>query len=262
MASNPYGVRLKWLGVACFEIRFGATSVVTDPFVTDSATTDLTWEAIEQCDFITLSHTHWDHITDIPRLMKRFSPRLLTGELSAMAVAEWLDCNPTALYPMTPDLELDFDDVKIKALFGRHSNLNRTYSDAVAWTQAEPVVRGNAMLEMLQLYGVIEYRNYLFTAPNGAKVLIFGNDPSIEQRNLLAKLRPDIAILQHTKHSAEDTAAFAAAIGCKVLLPHHMDLRLTPPEYQPRIEQLEREFLLRVPDGRFLAPAHNSWVTL
>ena len=67
--AASYGVALKWLTVTCFEIRFGGVTVVSDPFVTDSPGTKLTWEAIEGCDLITLSHSHWDHITDLPHLM-------------------------------------------------------------------------------------------------------------------------------------------------------------------------------------------------
>lgn len=260
--QRAYGIELKWLSVTCFEIKFDGTTVVTDPFITESVTTDLIWEAIDACDIITLSHTHWDHITDIPRLMGKFSPKLLAGELSTMPLAKWLDCNPTMLYPMSPNLELDFGDVKIRALFGRHSNLHRNYSEAIEWTQSEPVVSGNVMLEKLQTYGIIEYRNYLFTAANGTKVLIWGSDLSIDQRNLLKQLQPDIAILQYAKYSAADTAEFAAAIGCKILIPHHMDLRLTSEEYWPRIVELEREFMSRVPDGRFVAPQRNTWMQL
>ena len=45
--AASYGVALKWLTVTCFEIRFGGVTVVSDPFVTDSPGTELTWEAIE-----------------------------------------------------------------------------------------------------------------------------------------------------------------------------------------------------------------------
>lgn len=82
---------MKWLSVTCFEMRFGETTVVSDPFVTDSPGTELTWEAIEKCDLITLSHSHWDHIMDLPQLMKRYHPLLLCPEMTADPLARWLN---------------------------------------------------------------------------------------------------------------------------------------------------------------------------
>ena len=51
--QQPYGLHLKWLGVTCFEIKFGQTTAVTDPYITESPTSDLTWEGIEDCSIIT-----------------------------------------------------------------------------------------------------------------------------------------------------------------------------------------------------------------
>ena len=112
---KEYGIDLKWLAVTSFEIRCGNTTVVTDPYITECVGTDLTWEAVEGCDIICLSHAHWDHITDIPRLISKFNPIVLCGDQTAMPLAMWLDYNPSCIYPMYPDTELDFNDVKIKA---------------------------------------------------------------------------------------------------------------------------------------------------
>ena len=95
-----YNIRLKWLTITCFELQFGDTTVVTDPCIGASPFNGLTWEDIERCDIITLSHCHWDHITDIPALMRKFPVPLLTGSLSAMPMLQWVDCDPTRVYPM------------------------------------------------------------------------------------------------------------------------------------------------------------------
>ena len=36
--------------------------------------TELTYEAVEKCDYIVLTHGHYDHITDIPALVKNSTP--------------------------------------------------------------------------------------------------------------------------------------------------------------------------------------------
>ena len=41
--GSHFGVRLKWLGCACFELDFNGFTVVTDPWISDNQCTDLTW---------------------------------------------------------------------------------------------------------------------------------------------------------------------------------------------------------------------------
>ena len=79
---------------------------------------------------------------------------------------------------------------------------------------------------------------------------------------MLRELRPDICILQLSKQKPEEVAELAAVSGCKVLIPHHMDLSKTREQYLPRVEQLREEFLKRVPDGLFICPENNRWIDL
>ena len=172
-----YGIQIKWNTVACFEIRFGDFSVVTDPCITVSEGTDATWETVEKCDLITVSHVHWDHVTDLPELTGKFNPPVLTGELSAMPLLKWMDYNPSNIYPMTPGLSLDFGEVRVTALFGRHVDQGKRFSEMEKAFSASPLLQSDPELLAMQLLGSTEYRNYLFTAKNGTKVLIWGNNP-------------------------------------------------------------------------------------
>ena len=257
-----YGISVKWLAVTSFEIRCNGLTVVTDPYITECVGTELTWEAVENCDIICLSHAHWDHVTDIPRLMEKFRPMVLCGDHTALPMAQWLNCSPSRIYPMYPDTELDFDKVKIRALYGRHTDLGQGFNDLCARVCANPICSQDPGIASLQAMGCLEYRNYLLTLPNGTKLLIWGNDPTAEQVNICKALKPDIAIIQRSV-KPEDIARkaeFAAAIGCKVLIPHHHDFRQV--DDPSIIETFRTEFLRRVPDGIFLAPEHGKWMDL
>lgn len=262
--DDRYGVHIKWLTITCFEIRYENTTIVSDPCITGWNQKELTWENIENCDYITLSHGHWDHITDIPNLMEKFTPVVLVGDQTAAPLARWTNYNPTRIYPMYPNMELDFDTVKIKALYGRHTDQGTGYNDQVTSLATRAAVLADPGMNELQGYGSLEYRNFLFTFPNGTKVLLWGNDPTVEQKNLLKKLQPDIAILQYTKQAKDPAgfARFACDIGCKVLIPHHMDLKKTEAEYMPAVTQLSEAFLTLVPDGKFICPKNGQWMHL
>jgi L-ascorbate metabolism protein UlaG (beta-lactamase superfamily) len=257
---QSYGLRLKWLGCACFELDFGGITVVNDPWITGNHAHDLTWEAVENCDYITLTHGHFDHTMDIPALMEKFHARILCGEFTAVPLLRWAQISPMRICPMHPDLELDFDAVKIKALYGRHIPLAGTPSEREERARTAEGNLGDPNLIELAFWGDLEYRNYLYTLPSGIKILIWGNKLLPEQRNILRKERPDVAILQVTgANSPAETAALLKEIGCKVVLPHHFDF---PRDYSQKVEELGSELKQIGPEIRYIIPEYNRWIEL
>lgn len=255
-------IRIKWLSITCFEMQFGNTTVVSDPCVTYPCSVfpegpQFNSDNIDACDIITLSHFHWDHVTDIPVLMKKYRPVLLAGTRTAEVLPEWLNCSPSPIYPMEPNLELDFGDVKIKALFGRHIDLCDTYEGLVDRFHNSIHVKNNPSTEKYHLLGSTEYRNYLFTDRQGRKVLLWGGKPSLVQQNILKELQPDIAIMQCGDPS--EVAEFAASIGCKILIPHHLDMFKTRDTYMLKAERLCQEFKQRNPEGVMICLEPGQW---
>ena len=256
-----FGLRLKWLGCACFEMDFDGLHVVSDPWITPNQKTDLTWENVEKCDYITLTHSHHDHIMDIPALMEHFPAYLLCGELTAMPLMLWADVNPMRMYPMSPDLELDFDSVKIKALYGRHSPLPGTGLERVERMKTGPFHGQSELLTELGILGDLEYRNYLYTMPSGTKVLMWGSKIARpDQRNILLREKPDIAIVQVTgANKAEDMAAALVEMGCKIVIPHHIDY---PGDYSRQTGNLQAALAEIAPEITFIVPEYNRWMEL
>jgi hypothetical protein len=193
--QNKLGVRLRWLSVSCYEIECGGTTIVTDPFITLCRANDLTWEVIEQCDILALTHAHWDHATDVPALMERFDPLLLCPAQSMVPISRWLNANPSRIYPMYPDVELNFGAVKVRPLYGRHVKLIYTYGDFRA-SHDHPVPSKTPSLPDLQPLSVLDYTAYFFTLKNGTRILYLGGNLTKEQIPLCTALKPDLAILQ------------------------------------------------------------------
>ena len=262
------GIKIKWLAVSCFEIQCGKTTVVTDPFVTECVGTELDYNAIDKCDIICLSHAHFDHVTDIPRLAKKFNnPKILCGEQTMYPLARWLNYNPALMYPMYPDTELDFNDVKIRALYGRHANQAHATEKAGINDFEEYLLNFNDICKQdgirdLHIVGSLEYRNYLFTLPNGVKILFFGNDALPELENICKQCKPDVAIIQRSvePNLVRGKAKFAKEIGCKVFIPHHHDFTKVDLPYV--CENMKKAFLEEVPDGVFVTPKHGEWIEL
>lgn len=251
-------LRLRWLTIACFEVRVGDFAIVIDPCVGVSEQAPFGAEVIEKADAVLLSHGHWDHITDIRDVMDRFRCPLLCGELTAPSMLRLLNCNPRDVYPMSANLELDFGGAKIRALFGRHTNQHKTLRELTDASAGNPLIDSPEM-EACNFYGHMEYRNYLITAPSGMKVLFWGNDVTAEQLNMVRELRPDVALLQYTRQKPEELAQMVAAGNIKVLIPHHMDLVKTEEEYNPLIDVLEQEVHKVAPDCLVITPERLKW---
>ena len=256
-----YGIRLKWLGCACFEMDFDGLHVVSDPWITVNEKNDLTWEDVEKCNYITLTHAHHDHITDIPVLMEKYPAYLMCGELTALPLMKWANVNPMRMYPMTPNLELDMDKVKIKALYGRHGPLKGTAEERMANFAAHKFHGKSELLQELGLWGDFEYRNFLYTTPNGTKMLQWGNKISRpDQRNILKAEQPDIAIIQVTgTNKAEEMAASCKEMGCKVVIVHHIDY---PGDYMRQTLALKDALAAIAPEVQFIIPEYNQWIEL
>ena len=258
MTEKPSNIGIKWLSCACFEIEVNGRAIVTDPYITANTFSPCSSEDVDKCDLFTLSHGHYDHITDFPVLTKRFPDApILCGSLTAMPLVKWLDRNPSFVYPVESGLELDFGWVKVKALFGHHNDLGGSMSEIQRKLANAPECAEYPGMEELNAIGSLEYRNYIFTVPDNRRILIWGSMPTEDQFNMLSGIGADIAILQRNISNPEKLAVFAEATGAKTVIPHHMDLRKTAEEYLPFLEKSKSEFERRVPNGRFIIPEHG-----
>lgn len=95
------GDSVTWLGHACFLIRLGGLTVITDPYLSEHASplppfgpkrfaaAPIAVADLPKIDLVLLSHNHYDHL-DLPALHaigQRFRPALATG----LKVSRYLD---------------------------------------------------------------------------------------------------------------------------------------------------------------------------
>lgn len=258
-------MRIRWLSVASFEIEAGDKNIITDPFISLNEQSPFSWKDIDKCDLIALSHSHYDHIGDIPQIMRRCNSSLVCGDKTVIPLARWSDISPMQFLPMPVNLELDFGWVKVKALYGNHSKLNGSYSEVMRFLSDCEKAEGFKDIRELQEIGTFEFRNFLFTFPDGKKILHWGNEFTKVQINMLRNLNPDVAIMQATGQQLsriEDYSAFVKAIGAKMVIPHHMDLYRSEAEWKPGICELKERIEADNPNVVFIIPEHGKWIEL
>jgi L-ascorbate metabolism protein UlaG (beta-lactamase superfamily) len=80
---------IRWLGTACFEIRLDSRkTIVVDPYLDDSVGAPIKSDQIEGCDYIFITHGHYDHVLDVGKLVRRFGAEVFCSPEVAGALSE------------------------------------------------------------------------------------------------------------------------------------------------------------------------------
>ena len=73
---------MRWLGTACFEIILpDDKTLIIDPYLDDSVSAPIAADGIENCDYIFITHGHYDHVLDVGKLAQRFRPKIFCVSL-------------------------------------------------------------------------------------------------------------------------------------------------------------------------------------
>ena len=60
---------MRWLGTACFEIILPSKkTLIIDPYLDDSVSAPIASDGIDNCDYIFITHGHYDHISGLTEL--------------------------------------------------------------------------------------------------------------------------------------------------------------------------------------------------
>lgn len=217
------GIRLRWLNTAGFEIVMSnGRHILLDPFLSGDIGGLSCWpvelDSIENCEYLLLSHIHFDHGADVERIQKKFPGlKLFVGDLSAdpLCTTQEIDC--CRMYRVRPGEKYQFDDLTIEIFAGRHT-------EASKGVYRKKTVKPDGSFDAAMWYGSLELQNYLLTLCDGTRILVWAGMTSEDQMYRFAGLNPDIALMHVSpKQSFDEFARLTAAIGPKVIIPHHYD---------------------------------------
>lgn len=248
-------VKLRWLTNACVEIRCCDQVIVTDPCLSLTPCKKFTADSFERIDSVLISHIHWDHISDLPEVYRKYNPLIFCGYMSADKLLGWFHANPSRAYPMFPNQEINMGPYKVKLLYNRHLDIN------MEWKGTKPSKYtfwdDYPGMKEVSDYGGLEMSSYLITFENGTTILFWGGAIGYDQIDTLKGLRPDIAIMQYSKQRIEDLVPLINAVQPKVLIPHHHDLRkqFEDPDVQNNLKLLKETY-----KGNIVCPKNGEWL--
>jgi len=217
-------VTLKWLGTAGWEIVYGQSKILIDPFLSrKQPVTNEEWKTDEEAvlsvisgaDYIFAGHSHADHIADIPFIAKRFGSKVI-GSRTTVNLALSAGVDKSQLTAISGGEKLDFKDFSVQVIESQHGVLTsggqkrQPRSAEITKPLSGPIL-GKHFLEGGSYL-------YLFTFGN-LRLLDQSTGNFIEEN--LPGLNPDVAIL--AENSNYDWPEAIKILHPKTVIVHHYD---------------------------------------
>ena len=237
---------MRWLGTACFEIVLpDGKTLVIDPFVDDAVSSPITSDQFEGCDYLFLTHGHYDHILDTGKLADRFHPIIYCSQLVSESLSTQLGVNPDRIRTVTAGDIVRANGMTIEVIQGTHVDFLSDYirltgkefqpetpiKEAIETTLTmtfETEWRPPRIGEWMRKFPQGDQLNYVFEPDQGPRVYMAGTRPDPNQIKIAGDVQADITLLQVPPANAlkgleKSTADLAIASGCQVCVPQHHD---------------------------------------
>ena len=209
MSYNVPAFRYRWFVENCglIELPNGKVIVIDPIFRKDEAACRIPQEkgyicgfddsVVERCDYILLTHIHFDHTGSIRELYERFQAPILVNGWCAYELVKHLDLPTGSVIPMTDGCEYNFDDFRILWQQGRHTAKIGSLHPSDVTPLGEASEKANDFMHM----GTTYHSNFIITLPNNMKIAMDGGnfEPHL---NELEKHRPTL-VLRHASRSLE-----------------------------------------------------------
>ncbi len=288
-------VTLAYLGTAGWEISDGKTVILVDPYLTrlkvatpgsppapedtraevgldDIAATDqaVVNAHIKRADFILITHTHIDHVLDVPYIARK-TGALVIGTESTTNFARDSGVPDAQLTTVQGGDDLEFDAFSVRVIPSLHGVLRHTPNfrlfpalppSTIFLPDAKPPFR---LRDLLVEGGTLAY----LIRVSGVRILVFGSMNYIQRE--VEGLRPDVAIIGASPERSEIyryTPRLLCALGYpRLVLPTHWDRFNVPYDFsqQPATERLQ-SFIAEVkaasPGTQIIVPKYFEPITV
>jgi len=220
-------------------------TLVIDPFVDDAVDAPITSDQFEGCDYLFLTHGHYDHILDAGKVCKRFNPKIYCSKIVSESLINHLGVNPERIRPVTVGDQVSETGMTIKIIQGTHVDFVSDYirmtgkqidpetpiqkaTETVLNMTFETDWRPPEIDELMKNFPPGEQLNFLFNLDQGPRIFMAGTRADDEQIQIANAVHADITLLQVPPSNAltgleKSTADLAIASGCQVCIPQHHD---------------------------------------
>ena len=120
----------RWLGVAGVELRVPNQVLALDPFFTRPSlmgllrpvipNVDLVAEKLPVCDFVLVTHSHWDHLMDMPEVLRQ-TGAIAYGSTNTCHLLRLLGVPESQMVEIHMGEMMSLGEFKVEVIEGQHS---------------------------------------------------------------------------------------------------------------------------------------------
>lgn len=257
-------MKIRWIDTSCFEIETDqGKRIVTDPYIDECPNHPVSSDEIGAMDYILISHTHFDHISQLDRFFDLYRPKILTGPMNGFSLLKGLDLSGQCLYGMEDREVLDFGDTRFLRLSGKHSIPGRKSRHLVRESEVIGEFKETFSLpkEYLSLMseGFYEFSNYMIETADNTRILLWGGGVTHEQTEKARGLHPDIILMQIPSNPSAQIAEFVHLCGASYVIPHHHDTYYGSRDVSAMIGEIAEEIRKISPWVKTVDPVPGRW---
>lgn len=200
---SPDAAALRWLGTSGWRIDVGGRTLLFDPYITRFPTglfgpkgsfdpntrlicdEDLVARRAGRPELVLVSHTHWDHVADVPYIAKSTGARVV-GTETTYHVLRSLGVDAGQISVVKGGEVLDFDSFTVEVVASRHSR-NAKWSYFTPGTLHSPPRPAPRTISDLPEGDTLAFR---VTVAGGPSFFLMGAS-DFDERSA-AGLRPDV----------------------------------------------------------------------
>lgn len=216
-------VRIRWFNDACYEIKLpDGKGILIDPHIRQSPYKSLDIGAVEAADYILISHTHFDHVTDVGFLSEQYDSRIFAPHLGGVELARCHNIPGYRMHLCSPGDSFELKDFRLECFRGKHTNLG---ADDCPENWPENMKREGQPPDTMtmNILGSYEYLIYLITLPSNFRILIWGGEAGCDAIKQARRFQPNISIAQLPREDVGQVARLYEAIGGQMIFLHHHD---------------------------------------
>lgn len=215
-------MKIRWINGACYEIALpDGTTIVTDPYVTPAGLERFSVDDFEGADYILVSHTHYDHTSDIGYLAEKFHSKIFIGEMSLRPLEHFFDNDYVQYYPISNEEVYELGEFTMRTIRSKHTALPEGRKATAGSAKAGAERKGILLQGDADECGWVELYDFMITLKDNFRFCIVAGVP-FNRRNIaqIREYAPNLVIRQ-TLGTEEEYARMLAQLDAPLAFPNH-----------------------------------------
>ena len=219
------GFKVRYINAQCYEfILPNGKHLITDPYITPVSLAGFrvfSVDEIERCDYILLTHSHYDHTSDIGVLAKKHDARVFCSNMVAVELVKYFDVAAGRIYPFDNMDTYEMPDFTLTAVRGKHYPMLNMSNRLGSFGEDF----GGPEHDLLNFMGVMFSYDFCITLTNNIRLMfVSGMDEYNNIYKVAGEFRPNV-LFRHTSGntSGEEWAKVIARYNAQIAFPNHQD---------------------------------------